>query len=69
MKHFAKQKDIITTTADKGGAVVIMDTENYIKEVNHQLSDKITSQHNKMVNDYLTDLKTKIYSLKKLQKD
>ena len=31
MKHLAKRNDIITTTADKGGAVVIMDTENYTK--------------------------------------
>ena len=40
MKHFFKLRDIIITTADKGSAVVIMDTENYIKEANRQLSDK-----------------------------
>ena len=40
MKHLAKRRDIIVITVDKGGAVVIMDTENYIKGVNHQLSDK-----------------------------
>ena len=60
MKHLAKRRDLIITTADKGGAVVIMDTENSIKEANRQLSDKnsyktlqtdTTSQHNKMVND------------------
>ena len=33
-------KGAVITTADKGGAVVIMDAENYIKEVNRQLSDK-----------------------------
>ena len=62
MKHLAKWKDINIDTADKGGAVVFMDTENYIKEVNRQLSDKIhykmlqtdpTLQHNKKVNDIL----------------
>ena len=34
MKHLAKQRDIIITTADKGGAVTIMNTPNYIKEAN-----------------------------------
>ena len=62
MKHLAKQRHIIITTADKGDAVVNMDTENYIKEANCQLSDKnnyITIQthpnlqHNKTVNGTL----------------
>ena len=66
MKHLAKRRDIIITTADKGGAVVIMDTKNYIKEVNRELSDKNnyiilqiepTLQHNKMVNDTLDRFK------------
>ena len=35
-----KRKDLIITNADKGGAVVIMDTDSYIKEANRQLSDK-----------------------------
>ena len=59
-------KGAVITTADKGGAVVIMDAENYIKEVNRQLSDKKnyktlqtdpTLQHNKMVNDTLDRFK------------
>ena len=57
MKHLAKLKDINISTADKGGAVVIMDTENYIKEVNAQLSEMLqtdpTLQHNEKVNDIL----------------
>ena len=66
MKHLAKQRDLIITTADKGSAVVIMDTENSIKEANLQLSNKnsyktlqtdTTLQHNKMVNDGLDRLK------------
>ena len=32
MKHLSKQRYIIIITADKGGAVLIMDTEYYIKE-------------------------------------
>ena len=62
MKHLAERRDITIITTDKGGAVVILDTENYLKEVNHQLSDKNnyktlqtdpTLQHIKMVNDIL----------------
>ena len=40
MKHFAKRKDIIITTADKDNVVVILNTENYIKEDYRQLPDK-----------------------------
>ena len=55
-----------------------MDTENYIKEANCQLSDKnnyktlqtdLTLQHDKTVNDAIDQFKTKIYSPIKLQKD
>ena len=62
MKHLAKRRDIITTTADKGSAIVILDNENHIKEANRQISDKNnykilqtdpTLQHSKMVNDAL----------------
>ena len=37
VKHLAKHRNIIITTADKVGAVVIMDTENCTKETNRQL--------------------------------
>ena len=40
MKHLAKRRDIIITMGDKGGAVVITNTENYIKEPSRELSDK-----------------------------
>ena len=59
MEELAKRKDLKITTADKGGAVVIMDTDSYIKEVNWRLSDKAsykqltqdpTLQRNRMVN-------------------
>ena len=40
MKELAKRRDIITTNADKGGAVVIMDKEKYINEAIRKVSDK-----------------------------
>ena len=66
MKHLAKQTDMILTTADKAGPVVIMHTENYMKEAYRQLSDKNnykilqtepTLQHSNMVNDKLDRFK------------
>ena len=60
MKHLAKQRDIIITITDKDNAVLIMDTENYIKDANRQLSDNnsyktlqtdSTLQHSEMVSD------------------
>ena len=66
MKCLAKRIGIIITTADKVGEAVILDTENYIKETNCQLSDKnnyktlqtdSTLQHNKMVYDTLDQFK------------
>ena len=40
MEELTKRKDLIITNADKGGTVVIMDTDSYIKEANRQLSGK-----------------------------
>ena len=36
----ADRNDIIITKADKGGAVVITDVEDYVKEAEHQLNNK-----------------------------
>ena len=67
MEELAKRKDLIITNADKGGAVVIMDTDSYIKEANGQLSYKTsykqltqepTLQHNRMVNQTIERFKT-----------
>ena len=61
-----KRKDLIITNADKGGAVVIMDTDSYIKEANQQLSYKASYkqltldpklQLNKMVNQTIQRFK------------
>ena len=45
MKHLAKWSGKTITTAEKDGAVVIMDTENYIKnaEINKFKDTKILS--------------------------
>ena len=66
MEELAKRKDLIITNADKGGAVVIMDADSYIKEANQQLSDKaryklLTQdpklQHDRMVNQTIQRFK------------
>ena len=66
MEELAKRKDLIITTADKGGAVVIMDADSYIKEANQQLSDKASYklltqdpklQHDRMVNQTIQRFK------------
>ena len=39
LKNLQRRDNIIITKAHKGGAVVIMDVEDYIKVANRQLSD------------------------------
>ena len=39
LKDLSKREDIIITNADKGGAVVMMDLNDYIRETKHQLND------------------------------
>ena len=39
MKNLHQRDDIIITKADKEGAVVIMEVEDYIKEANKKVSD------------------------------
>ena len=75
MEELAKRKDIIITSADKGGAVVIMDVEKYINEANRQLSDKRnykklqedpTLQHSHFVNNTFDRFKKENLLSKKL---
>ena len=40
MEDLQKREDLVITKADKGGAVVVQDVQNYIKEADRQLSDK-----------------------------
>ena len=70
-----KRKDIIISNADKGGAVVIMDVEKYIKEANRQLSNKHkykklqedpTLQHSNLVKDTIDRFKKENLLSKKL---
>ena len=65
-KQLEKRQDIIISNADKGGAVVIIDTDKYIEEADRQLSDSTnykklqkdpTLQHNELVNDTITRFK------------
>ena len=69
MEELEKRKDFIITNADKGGAVVIRETDSCIKEANGQLSDKAsykqltqdsTLQHNRMVNQAIERFKNEI---------
>ena len=39
MQSLQKREDIIITKADKGGATVIIDVEDYITEANSQLEN------------------------------
>ena len=40
LKTLIDRTDIVICNADKGGAVVIMDVKDYIKEAERQLSDQ-----------------------------
>ena len=40
MQELQSRDDIVITTADKGGAVVIQDVEGYVKETERQLKNK-----------------------------
>ena len=66
LKGLADRNDMIITKADKGGAVAIIDVEDYVKEAEHQLSNKDgykklqydpTQTHSRLVNDTITRFK------------
>ena len=40
LQELSERDDIIITKADKGGAVVIMDVKDYVKEAERQLNDE-----------------------------
>ena len=73
MEELAKRKDIFITNADKGGAVVILDVEKYIKKANCYLIKATTTRCYKKIQRYntviwlttlLTSLMKKTYFLK-----
>ena len=49
MKELSEREDIIITKADKGGAVVIVDVKDYIKEAERQLNN--TENYRKLQED------------------
>ena len=76
MEELSKRNNPIITKADKGGTVVVIDTDNYIKEANRQLSDKAsykqltedpTLQNNRMVNQTIKRFKNEKLLSQKLQ--
>ena len=66
MKELSDREDIIITKADKGGAVVIVDVKDYIKEAERQLNntdnyrklqEDPTATNTKLVNDMIERFK------------
>ena len=66
MKELSEREDIIITKASKGGAVVIMDVKDYIKETERQLNntenfkklqEDPTATNMKLVNDAIERFK------------
>ena len=62
----ADRNDVIITKAEKGETVVIIDIEDYVKEAEHQLTNKdgykklqydSTQTHSRLVNDTITRFK------------
>ena len=49
MKELSEREDIIISKADKGGAVVIVDVTDYIKEAERQLNN--TENYRKLQED------------------
>ena len=70
MQELQFRKDIGITDADKGGAIVILDVEDYVKEAEKQLNNnknywKInydpTTVNNKTIHKVILDFKKKNY--------
>ena len=66
LKDLQSHDDIIITNADKGGAVVIQDVTDYIKEANRQLNNTtfykqvqndLTERHENLIKHTLEDLR------------
>ena len=62
MQELQFRNDIVIIDADKGGAVVILDVEDYVKEAERQLKNK--EQYRKITTNLLLlimKLSTKLY--------
>ena len=51
MQELQSRNDIVITNAEKGGAVVILDVEDYVKEAERQLKNK--ENYRKIICDLL----------------
>ena len=51
LKELSERTNVLITNADKGGAVVIYETTDYMNEANRQLT------HNKLINDAIDRFK------------
>lgn len=65
LKRLSNNKEIIMKPADKGGAIVILNTGDYITEAMRQLNkeeyykkveEDLTSQHKQLINQCISDL-------------
>ena len=74
LEDLKNREDIVICNADKGGAVVISDVKEYIKEANRQLSDRNfykkvphnpTSENAALVNNAIDNLKNQGCSKKR----
>ena len=68
LQQLKTRTDLVITNADKGGAVVIQETEEYIKEAYRQLHDTtfykkcdfdLTTIHNERVHRVINEFKTR----------
>ena len=66
LKELIDNRDITIKPADKGGAIVVQDTDKYITECLHQLNNRThykrtgtntTNEVNKKINDFIRDSK------------
>ena len=66
LDNIKSMEDIIVTKADKGGAIIVQDVDNYIKEADRQLKDKTfykkvnenpTSEHEALISNAIDNLK------------
>ena len=74
MEELKSRDDLVITKADKGGAVVIMDVDDYVKEANRQLDDSTfykklpqdpTPIHEERINNTISKFKDEDEELRK----
>ncbi|XP_075697305.1 uncharacterized protein LOC142742645 [Rhinoderma darwinii] len=61
LRDLQHNREIIIKPADKGGAIVILDYNNYVSEINRQLTDSNT--YLKIPRDPISDIRHKINSI------